>query len=45
VQHLIEHSDANYYWALCALPEPLVDLRPAMQFEANMPYQMFPFLK
>jgi hypothetical protein len=38
-------SDANYYWALAALPEPLVDLRPAMQFEMNMPLQMFPFLK
>jgi len=42
---LIRHSDANYYWALAALPEPLVDLRPAMQFEMNMPLQMFPFLK
>ena len=43
--NLIRHSEANYYWALAALPEPLVDLRPAMQFEMNMPAQMFPFLK
>ncbi len=42
---LIRQSDANYYWALAALPEPLVDLRPAMQFEMNLPLQMFPFLK
>jgi hypothetical protein len=42
---LIRQTDANYYWALAALPEPLVDLRPAMQFEMNMPLQMFPFLK
>jgi len=43
--HLIRHTQANYYWALAALPEPLVDLRPAMQFEMNLPLQMFPFLK
>jgi hypothetical protein len=42
---LIQHTDANYYWALAALPEPLVDLRPAMQFEMHMPAQMFPFLQ
>lgn len=43
--NVIRHSEANYYWALAALPEPLVDLRPAMQFEMHMPAQMFPFLK
>lgn len=42
---LIEHSNANYYWALASLPQPLVDLGPAMQFEMNMPQQLFPFLK
>ncbi len=41
----MRQSDANYYWAVAALPEPLVDLRPAMQFEVNMPLQMFPFLQ
>jgi hypothetical protein len=42
---LIEHSDANYYWALAGLPQPLVDLGPALQHEMNMPHQLFPFLK
>ena len=42
---LIEASDANYYWAIAALPSPVFDMRPAMEFEMNMPYQMFPFLK
>lgn len=42
---LTEHSEANYYWALASLPRPLIDLRPALQFEMNMPNQLFPFLK
>jgi hypothetical protein len=42
---LIGASDANYYWAIAALPRPVFDMRPAMEFEMNMPYQMFPFLK
>ena len=42
---VISHSDANYYWALAALPEPLVDLRPALEAELNLPFQLFPFLK
>ncbi len=42
---LMQYSQANYYWALTALPQPLVDLRPALQFEMNMPHQLFPFLK
>jgi hypothetical protein len=35
----------NVYWALKQLPQPLVDIRPALRFELTMPYQMFPFLK
>jgi hypothetical protein len=35
----------NMYWAVASLPQPLVDMRAAMQFEMNMPLQMFPFLK
>jgi len=42
---LMRGSSVNYYWAVAALPEPLVDLRPAMQLEMNMPLQMFPFLQ
>ena len=42
---LMQHSDANYYWALAALPDPLVNLRPALEAELDMPFQLFPFLK
>jgi hypothetical protein len=42
---LIEASDVNYYWAIAALPRPVFNMRPAMEFEMNMPYQIFPFLK
>jgi hypothetical protein len=35
----------NLYWALAALPRPLVDMRRAMEYEMNLPLQMFPFLK
>lgn len=42
---LIDADDSpNMYWALKQLPQPLVDIRPALQFELSMPYQMFPFL-
>jgi len=42
---LMERSDANYYWAIRSLPQPLVDLRTALQFEMNSPAQLFPYLK
>jgi hypothetical protein len=42
---LIEVSDANYYWALAALPTPVIDMRPAIEYEMNLPAQIFPFLK
>lgn len=35
----------NLYWALAALPRPLIDMRRAMAYEMNLPLQMFPFLK
>jgi hypothetical protein len=35
----------NLYWALTDLPQPLVDLRPAMQQEMGLPGQLFPFLE
>ncbi len=41
----IEAGGPNLYWALADLPTPLVDLRPALQQEMNLPLQMFPFLK
>lgn len=42
---LIDRGDINVYWAVAALPQPLVDLGPAMQYEMSMPQQLFPFLK
>jgi len=42
---LIERSGENYYWALAALPDPLVDMRLAMQCEMNLPNMLFPYLK
>ena len=35
----------NLYWALTVLPDPLVDLRIALQQEMNMPLQFLPFLE
>ncbi|HET6327999.1 MAG TPA: hypothetical protein VFG04_25170 [Planctomycetaceae bacterium] len=35
----------NLYWALTELPRPLIDLRPAAEFEVNFPARIFPFLK
>ncbi len=37
-------NSPNLYWAIKQLPHPLVDIRPALLFELNMPFQMFPFL-
>jgi hypothetical protein len=41
----IEAGGPNLYWALASLPDPLVDIRIALQQEMNLPLQMFPFLK
>lgn len=35
----------NLYWAIAALPQPLVDVRKAIEFERGFPEQIFPFLK
>jgi len=46
VQQLIETPDApNLYWALASLPEPLVDMRRAMQVEASILYVELPELQ
>ena len=42
---LIDHSDINLYWALASLPHPMIDMRPAMEYEMQLPFQLFPFLK
>jgi hypothetical protein len=46
VQQLIQRPDApNLYWALSALPRPLVDFRLAAETESNMLYLEFPELR
>ena len=35
----------NLYWAIASLPQPLVDVRKALEFERGFPEQIFPFLK
>ncbi|HEX5102474.1 MAG TPA: hypothetical protein VFV87_01600 [Pirellulaceae bacterium] len=45
LQLLIDRGGPNMYWAIASLPQPLVSLRRAMEFEMGMPQQLFPFLK
>jgi len=35
----------NLYWAIATLPQPLVNVRRALEFERGFPEQIFPFLK
>lgn len=35
----------NLYWALTSLPRPMIDLRPAMEYELSFPYRFAPWLK
>jgi hypothetical protein len=43
---LIDQPGApNMYWALAGLPRPLIDFRPAMRTEMDLPEKLFPFLK
>lgn len=48
-QQLIEligsPGSPNLYWALAELPRPMIDLRPAIEFEMDVPYRMLPFLR
>lgn len=46
LEHWIGSPDSpNLYWAVGAIPKPLVDLRPALEQEVRFPELMFPFLK
>ena len=45
VRDWIEAGGPNLYWALASLPNPLADIRSALQQEAYLPLQMFPFLQ
>lgn len=42
---LAAQDSPNMYWALRALPDPLVDVRPSSQFESTSAFRLFPFLK
>lgn len=48
-QPLVELIDApgspNLFWAIAALPQPLIDVRRSLEFERGFPEQVFPFLK
>lgn len=41
----MEAGGPNLYWALASLPDPLIDIRVALQQEMNLPLQIFPFLR
>jgi hypothetical protein len=45
VRDWIEAGGPNLYWALASLPNPLVDIRPALQQETYLPLKLFPFLQ
>ncbi|MBI1902365.1 MAG: hypothetical protein HYS13_14790 [Planctomycetia bacterium] len=46
VEHLIEQPGSpNLYWALISMPQPVIDLRDAMEQERAMPQQLFPLLR
>lgn len=46
LQELIAQPDSpNLYWALTALPRPLIDFRPAVEAEMNIIYLSFPALR
>lgn len=46
VEELLEQPDApNLYWALTTLPQPLVDLRPAVGSELATVYRSYPELR
>lgn len=34
----------NVYWALAALPDPLIELRPALEYELAFPFRFAPWL-
>ena len=34
----------NMYWAIAQLPDPFIDMQPAMEYEKLLPVKMFPFL-
>ncbi len=46
VMQFVQHPDSpNLYWALTALPQPLIDLRPAVEAEMHAVELSFPELR
>jgi hypothetical protein len=46
LEDFISHPDSpNVYWALATLPDPLIDLASAVEFEATIGPRMFPMLE
>jgi len=46
LEDFVQLPDApNLYWSLANLPQPFIDIRPAMDFEMDMPYRLIPELK
>lgn len=44
--YLCEHKDSpNLYWALAALPQPLVDMRPALSYEREFLFEQLKLLR
>ena len=46
LSELIDQPGApNLYWAIASLPRPMIDFRPALRTEMELPEKLFPFLK
>jgi hypothetical protein len=46
LREMVQQPDApNMYWALTALPRPMIDMRPAVEAEMNSLYFTYPALK
>ena len=45
VELLDQPGAPNLYWALAALPQPMIDFRPAMRTEIELPEKLLPMLK
>jgi hypothetical protein len=44
IELIASQDSPNMYWALSGLPQPLIDLRPIMQFEMDDGPRIFPFV-
>jgi hypothetical protein len=46
VENMIQRPDSpNLYWALTALPDPMIDIYPALEYEREMMFIEFPRLR